>query len=224
MSQNTRATTHKVCGLSADHCLDLLCRDVQISMEGLTRLSREAARILNRAGVNLDPRLTISEQAEAARRRGETWGIALCRLLDQFDPGHCEKQPVIHGLGGEYTEQHHTETEALYHFLNLDLARMLETLAARSKAEGLPDPRERIISGYRSPTRQRMLREAWDRGDREGLIVRPAENSKHSEGKAVDLRGTLSELTAWGRLWEELGGTWGGRWFPRADRGHFQIS
>lgn len=34
---------------------------------------------------------TISSRAGKAARRGKVWGCLLCRILDAFDPGHCEK-------------------------------------------------------------------------------------------------------------------------------------
>ena len=38
----------------------------------------------------------------------------------------------------------------------------------------------RVTSGFRDPRRQRELQKAWDRGDRTGLVTRPATNSLHS--------------------------------------------
>lgn len=43
------------------------------------------------AALNGDPDETISSRAAKAARRGRYWGCALCRLLDLFDRGHCEK-------------------------------------------------------------------------------------------------------------------------------------
>lgn len=34
---------------------------------------------------------TISSRAGKAARSGKKWGCVLCRLLDKFDAGHCEK-------------------------------------------------------------------------------------------------------------------------------------
>lgn len=34
---------------------------------------------------------TISSRAGKAARAGKRWGCVLCKLLDKFDPGHCEK-------------------------------------------------------------------------------------------------------------------------------------
>ena len=38
-----------------------------------------------------DPDETISSRAGMARRDGKRWACILCRLLDRFDPNHCEK-------------------------------------------------------------------------------------------------------------------------------------
>lgn len=38
----------------------------------------------------------------------------------------------------------------------------------------------RITSGFRDPAKQKALQAAWDRGDRQGLRARPADNSDHS--------------------------------------------
>lgn len=34
---------------------------------------------------------TVSSHAGKAARKGRVWGCILCRLLDLFDPRHCEK-------------------------------------------------------------------------------------------------------------------------------------
>lgn len=34
---------------------------------------------------------TISSRAGKAARSGKKWGCVLCRLLDKFDAGHCER-------------------------------------------------------------------------------------------------------------------------------------
>jgi hypothetical protein len=46
---------------------------------------------LGNAAANDDTVQTVSSRAEKARRAGKRWGCALCRLLDQIDPGHCER-------------------------------------------------------------------------------------------------------------------------------------
>lgn len=46
---------------------------------------------LGNAAANDDTVQTVSSRAEKARRAGKRWGCRLCRLLDQLDPGHCER-------------------------------------------------------------------------------------------------------------------------------------
>lgn len=41
----------------------------------------------------------------------------------------------------------------------------------------------RITSGWRDPKKQSAMRDRWDRGDRAGLVVRPAVKSKHTNTK-----------------------------------------
>lgn len=45
----------------------------------------------------------------------------------------------------------------------------------------------RVTSGKRDAAKQKAMQEAWDRGDRAGLKVRPASSSQHTEGLAVDI-------------------------------------
>lgn len=45
----------------------------------------------------------------------------------------------------------------------------------------------KVTSGYRSAAYQANLRARWDAGDRRGLVARPANDSRHSTGHAVDL-------------------------------------
>lgn len=45
----------------------------------------------------------------------------------------------------------------------------------------------RITSGFRDPAKQREMQARWDRGDRQGLKFRPATNSDHTRGKAIDI-------------------------------------
>lgn len=82
-----------------------------------------------------------------------------------------------------------------------------------------------LSSGYRSPAHQKALQARWDRGDRQGLKVRPADNSEHTTGRAfdVDPDGPEPSKATWqqlGRLGESLGLRWGGR-FNEADPVHF---
>jgi len=65
-----------------------------------------------------------------------------------------------------------------------------------------------ITSGRRSASHQRDLRARWDRGDRRGLVARPALNSAHVRGEAFDVaRGPA--LTKMGQLAHYAGVRWG---------------
>lgn len=91
-----------------------------------------------------------------------------------------------------------------------------------------------IASGYRSPFEQAALRARWDSGNRVGLVVRPALDSAHSHGLAVDLQFTVAGLRVPVRatptsafrwvadLLGPLGVIWGGR-FKVHDPNHFEI-
>lgn len=73
-----------------------------------------------------------------------------------------------------------------------------------------------ITSGYRDSSKQKSLRDAWDAGNRQGLIRRPAETSLHSriDGRgspsalAVDI--TTSDNTYGGKIAKFLNLGWGG--------------
>ena len=84
---------------------------------------------------------------------------------------------------------------------------------------GIPTPP--IVSGKRSASRQRQLQQAWDRGDRRGLVVRPASSSHHTRGEAWDLprSGALATYGAWAPY---LGVRWGGNFRDR-DEVHFDL-
>lgn len=97
--------------------------------------------------------------------------------------------------------------------------------------EDYPGVALKVTSGYRSPTHQADLRARWDAGDRRGLVTRPAVNSRHSEGRAVDVvftvggvaipaSGTPIEAFMWlADLLKPVGVRWGGQ----QDRVHFEI-
>lgn len=80
---------------------------------------------------------------------------------------------------------------------------------------GRPD----ITSGYRSPSRQRILRRRWDRGDRAGLVARPACQSQHTIGNAIDVETDVAGFDAYAYLLTEYTGATDGRTF--GDPGHF---
>lgn len=82
-----------------------------------------------------------------------------------------------------------------------------------------------INSAYRSPAYQKQLQAQWDRGNRAGLKVRPADSSRHTEGRAFDVsvQGPEPSKATWeniGRVGETLGLRWGGRFSP-PDPVHF---
>ena len=91
-----------------------------------------------------------------------------------------------------------------------------------------------VTSGYRSPAHQAYLRAQWDKGIRAGLVVRPAERSAHSDGRAVDVQFTIggvpipvraTPLAAFRWLADLLrpaGVLWGGT-FRQRDPNHFEI-
>lgn len=89
-----------------------------------------------------------------------------------------------------------------------------------------------ITSGWRDPAHQKELQQRWDSGDRAGLKVRPATNSKHStttffgdpDAMAVDIGAggdqNLRILGQWATNY--LGLKWGGD-FKTADLVHFYV-
>ncbi len=86
----------------------------------------------------------------------------------------------------------------------------------------------RVTSGFRDPKKQAAMRAAWDRGDRAGLIVRPADPSKSKhcstsitgapDALAIDMQCKDNELAA--RIGKALG-LRAGLYFTTPDPGHF---
>lgn len=85
-----------------------------------------------------------------------------------------------------------------------------------------------ILSACRSPIRQAELQRDWDRGFREGLAVRPVDNSKHlpdpfGRCHAFDLANDQRWLSEMGPVvamrWPQI--EWGGAYIPRDPR-HFE--
>jgi len=85
-----------------------------------------------------------------------------------------------------------------------------------------------INSGFRDPKKQNAMRVAWDRGDRGGMIVRPALRSKHSitgwlgspNSQAIDIRFKDPAIAGnWSRF---FGLKWGGN-FNSPDPVHFYL-
>lgn len=85
----------------------------------------------------------------------------------------------------------------------------------------------RITSGFRDPKKQAAMRAAWDRGERAGLRVRPADprNSLHCQeaggkpaARAIDMPCSDDRLAA------DIGKALGlraGYYFTTSDPGHF---
>lgn len=85
---------------------------------------------------------------------------------------------------------------------------------------GYAEPeRPDITSGYRSPAHQFRLLQRWRRGDREGLRAKPACQSWHTVGRAIDVETAPRGFTAYAYLLTEYTGARDGRNF--GDRGHF---
>lgn len=114
-----------------------------------------------------------------------------------------------------------------------DLADYIRELAQIVAAEN-PGITLRVVSGYRSTEYQAQLRQRWDSGDRAGLLVRPAANSRHSSGLAVDLafswegypvpvRETPRQYFQYlAEILAPVGVVWGGT-FGTPDMNHFEI-
>ena len=120
--------------------------------------------------------------------------------------------------GGTTTHTLGPEARALYRFIEIYAAQ-----------ENLEPPH--ILSTCRPAAQQIAMQEAWDRGDRAGLRVRPAdpENSKHvPDETGICSAFDLSNNDAWLRqvgqhvLENFPGATWGGIWIPK-DLPHFHV-
>lgn len=80
-----------------------------------------------------------------------------------------------------------------------------------------------IVSGKRSRIRNEILQAKWDLGFRDGLRVRPAEESAHLDGDAFDISAPANVLRGYGQLSRYLPGVrWGGT-FATPDPVHFDL-
>lgn len=77
-----------------------------------------------------------------------------------------------------------------------------------------------IVSGFRSPERQRQLLLRWQSGDRAGLVAKPACQSWHMVGKAIDVETDVVGFDFYTYLMERWDVRWGGR-FQNPDPVHF---
>lgn len=76
-----------------------------------------------------------------------------------------------------------------------------------------------IVSGYRSPAEQAALRRRWERGDRAGIVARPACQSWHTVGRAIDVESDVTGFRPYAYLLTEHTGARDGRSWD--DPGHF---
>jgi uncharacterized protein YcbK (DUF882 family) len=115
----------------------------------------------------------------------------------------------------------------------LAIRRLSRTLLRKIEygAQLLPDGYYfEIVSGVRSNAEQAELRRRWDSGDRAGLIARPALNSAHVLGRAVDLNLRHENGQRWTaretpELFESLGlalRPYGVRWYA-SDLNHYEV-
>lgn len=68
----------------------------------------------------------------------------------------------------------------------------------------------KISSGRRSRSKQLEMQRRWDRGDRRGLVTRPATNSAHLDGEAFDVAADSWTLQVMGAWAPHAGLRWGG--------------
>lgn len=73
--------------------------------------------------------------------------------------------------------------------LDSDFAEKMAVVLAYAQDAGLAP---RITRGWSDPKHQEELRARWDRGDRAGLRVRPAANSKHTNTGFLGRRNALA--------------------------------
>lgn len=102
--------------------------------------------------------------------------------------------------------------------LDRDTAAAYATLAWWGEWYGLPAAT--IADGKRDPRRTRDLQRRWDQGDRAGLVVRPASNSKHHDGRAFDLH-RVPHLWVYGAWSPAVNLEWGGT-YATPDDIHFE--
>jgi len=79
-----------------------------------------------------------------------------------------------------------------------------------------------IVSGLRPPERQRQLLQAWNAGQRAGLRSKPACQSWHMNGKALDTDTGRDGFPAYVWLMKQWGVRWGGD-FNSPSPNHFDM-
>lgn len=113
------------------------------------------------------------------------------------------REAKFHGLVNEAAHAHAWATGVLAHWGFTEAER--------------PD----IVSGGREPSKQRRMLARWQRGDRSGLVAKPACSSWHLVGRAWDVERHVQAF-AWYRwlLESYFPIRWGGR-FSARDPVHF---
>lgn len=112
----------------------------------------------------------------------------------------------------------HATSKGLIH----EAAYAYATLGWWGEHYGLRTPA--IHSGYRSPQHQRSLQARWDRGDRAGLVVRPADSSPHTRRVGWDVE-RCEHLWIYGAWAPYLRVRWGGNFQGqhKGDVVHFDL-
>lgn len=160
--------------------------------------------------IQMDPDRTVSAQAAEARNLGKQWGVELCSLLDQIDPGHCDKALAFE------------QTQPIGFYLALErkwgVKRALSVVVYRWQLALQPYGIQiwpHITSGYRSEVYNQQLQARWDAGDRAGLTARPPSIDDHTKGLAIDVALYSPDEQAFvAGIWKELdrNAIWGGDW------------
>lgn len=87
---------------------------------------------------------------------------------------------------------------------------------------GYDEPaRPDIVSGFRSPAKQRRLLSRWQAGDTRGLVAKPACRSWHTLGRAMDVESDVAGFGPYAFFLSEWFGMRDGRTFD--DPGHFDL-
>lgn len=121
-----------------------------------------------------------------------------------------------------------TEKQAIHHFMH-GIAKGLDqetalvyAILAWNYEVFAQESAPRITSGRRSFAHQLTLRERWIRGDRRGLVVKPALHSQHTLGRAFDIERKRRAIAAFAGWAPRLGIRWGGN-FTNPDPVHFDL-
>ena len=111
------------------------------------------------------------------------------------------------------------QSTTLHWSINQDLATFYVVAATLAQCGTGSFPR--IVSGFRSPERQRQLIAKWDSGERGGLITKPSRRSWHMQHRAIDVQTDGPGFKIFQHWMEVFGVEWGGRW-RKPDPVHFQ--